>query len=388
MRSEIDSISILRDLVAFPTISRTPNAALIEHVAALLRAAGARVTIIESHEGERLNLLATIGPDERPGILLSGHCDVVPVSGQTWSTPPFELVDIADRLHGRGTADMKGFLACAIAAMAKAGHRQAEFATPLHLAISCDEEVGCVGVRSLLAHLPAHLPAPLLCIVGEPTSMRIATGHKGKLAARATCIGRAAHSALAPNGLNAIHFASDLVSVLRDEQAILAAGSTRDNDYDLPWSTIHAGLIQGGVALNIVPDHCTLDFEIRTIAGDDAEAILDRIRARAEDIAAASRPAFPEAAITIEQINAYPGLDTQEIDAIAYVSSLIGANGRIKVSFGTEGGLFSQTLQAPVVICGPGSMDQGHQGDEYVSRDQIARCDAMLAALIDRLARA
>jgi acetylornithine deacetylase len=288
-------------------------------------------------------------------------------------------------LYGRGTTDMKGFVACALSATVKAAER--DLRTPLHLALSYDEEIGCLGVHSLIDMLRSAPQRPLLCIVGEPTEMRVATGHKGKVAARAVCRGREGHSALAPFALNAIHLGCDFVGALRAEQKRLAAEGAHDADYDVPYTTVHAGKINAGVALNIVPNSCQVDFEIRYIASDDPEEILGRIRRDAKRIADEGALIAPEAAIDIDIMNAYPGLDTpRESRAVSFVRSLIGANTTIKVAFGTEGGLFNRELETPTVVCGPGSMAQGHKEDEFISVDQLQRCDAMLEALLRRLA--
>lgn len=381
----MDSIHILERLIAFPTVSRDSNLALINYVAELLEAKGIQCHLIPSHDGHKVNLFATIGPADRPGIMLSGHTDVVPVDGQDLTVPPFAMTSRDGKLLGRGAADMKGFVACAVAAALKAAERPLR--TPLHLALSYDEEIGCLGVRSLVEMLAAAPQKPLLCIVGEPTSMQVATGHKGKVAARAICKGREGHSALAPLALNAIHLACDFVNVLRSEQERLARDGARDGDYDIPYTTIHAGRINGGVALNIVPNLCQVDFEIRNIAADDPDTILERLRGEAARIVSTAAEIAPEAAIDIEITNTYPGLDTPvNSQAVAFVKSLTGANGTIKVAFGTEGGLFSRDVGTPTVVCGPGSMAQGHKPDEFVTVEQMRRCDEMLEKLLERLA--
>ncbi|MEO5758297.1 MAG: acetylornithine deacetylase [Mesorhizobium sp.] len=380
----MDSIQILDQLIAFPTVSRDSNLALINYVAGLLEAAGVVCQIIHSEDGHKANLFATIGPAGTPGIMLSGHTDVVPVDGQDWILPPFEMTERDGRLYGRGAADMKGFVASAVAACLKAS--KMELKTPLHLALSYDEEIGCVGVRSLIEMLQGAPQRPLLCIIGEPTEMQVATGHKGKVAAHATCKGREGHSALAPLALNAIHLGCDFVSALRREQDRLEQHGERDGDYDIPYTTVHVGRMNAGVALNIVPNLCRIDFEIRNIAADNPVEILDRIRGDAARIAADASAIAPEAAIDIEIFNTYPGLDTPaNSEAVAFVKSLTGGNGTIKVAFGTEGGLFSRDLGTPTVVCGPGSMAQGHKPDEFVSREQMRRCDGMLEKLLRRL---
>jgi len=380
----MQTADILARLIGFDTTSSKPNRALMDWVQDLLGGAGIAAQIIPDASGGKANLYATIGPQDRPGVMLSGHTDVVPVDGQVWTRPPFVLTEAEGRYYGRGTTDMKGFVASALAAALMAARRP--LATPLHLALSYDEEVGCLGVASLidmLAHAP-HLPA--MCIVGEPTGMQVATGHKGKIALRATCTGREGHSALAPMALNALHLGADFLGAVRRLQDEVAASGLRDGDYDVPYTTLHVGKMQGGVQVNIVPNSCTLDFEIRNLAGDDPQALIDRLRVEADRITAPLKAAFPEAAISIDRLWDYPGLGTpSSAPVVQFVKSLTGANGTMKVAFGTEGGLFSTRLGIPTVICGPGSMAQGHKPDEWVSVGQIARCDAMLAALLDRL---
>jgi acetylornithine deacetylase len=380
----MQTADILARLIGFDTTSSKPNRALMDWVQDLLGGAGIAAQIIPDASGGKANLYATIGPQDRPGVMLSGHTDVVPVDGQVWTRPPFVLTESEGRYYGRGATDMKGFVASALAAALMAARRP--LATPLHLALSYDEEVGCLGVVSLidmLAHAP-HLPA--MCIVGEPTGMQVATGHKGKIALRAACTGREGHSALAPMALNALHLGADFLGALRRLQDEVAASGLRDGDYDVPYTTLHVGKMQGGVQVNIVPNLCTLDFEIRNLAGDDPQALIDRLRLEADRITAPLKAAFPEAAITIDRLWDYPGLGTpSSAPVVQFVKSLTGANGTMKVAFGTEGGLFSSRLGIPTVICGPGSMAQGHKPDEWVSVGQIARCDAMLAALLDRL---
>ncbi|RUZ81353.1 acetylornithine deacetylase [Mesorhizobium sp. M7A.F.Ca.US.006.01.1.1] len=383
----MDSIQILEKLLAFPTVSRDSNLALIGYVAEPLDAHGIACQIIHSEDGHKANLFATIGPTDASGIMLSGHTDVVPVDGQAWTLPPFEMTNRDGKLYGRGAADMKGFVACALAACLKAAKMTLK--TPLHLALSYDEEIGCIGVRSLIDTLRAAPHRPLLCIVGEPTDMQVATGHKGKLAARALCKGREGHSALAPLALNAIHLGCDFVAALRREQDRLVRDGARDGDgdYDIAYTTVHVGKINAGVALNIVPNLCQVDFEIRNVAADDPHEILDRLREEAARIAFEASTIAPEAAIDIDITNTYPGLDTPaSSQVVAFVKSLTGANNTIKVAFGTEGGLFSRDLGTPTVVCGPGSMAQGHKPDEFVSVEQMRRCDAMLEKLLQRLA--
>jgi acetylornithine deacetylase len=377
------SLDILDKLVSFPTVSRDPNRALIDFVRDFLAGRGIASELVVAEGGAKANLLATIGPADTPGIVLSGHTDVVPVEGQAWTSDPFRLAVRDGRAYGRGTADMKGFVASSLALIDRLKGRR--LAMPLHLVLSHDEEVGCLGVRSAIARMAERL-RPRFCIVGEPTELRVATGHKGKIAAQATCCGMAGHSALAPKALNAVHLACDFVGLLRERQADIAAHGARDSAYEIPYTTIHVGRIDGGTALNIVPDPCIVDFEIRNLVEDDPIRILDRLRDNATVLAALERQRFPEAAITIDVVNDYPGLATAaDAEAVAFVQGLVHDRTTFKVAFGTEGGLFASRLDVPTVVCGPGSMDQGHKADEYVSLASLDACDRMLGRLLDRI---
>jgi acetylornithine deacetylase len=380
----METRDILEKLIGFPTVSRESNLQLIDFVRDTLGQLGIAAHIVHSADGRKANLYATVGPGDRSGIMLSGHSDVVPVDGQDWTLPPFVMTERDGKMYGRGAADMKGFIACAVAAMMRASRLSLQ--VPLHLALSYDEEIGCVGVRSLIEYLRSSSPKPFLCIVGEPTSMQLATGHKGKIAARATCRGQEGHSALAPRHRNALHLGCDFVDLLRREQECLAAAGEQDESYEIPYTTVHVGKMNGGVALNMVPNLCQIDFEIRNIEADDAEKIFNRLRQGAHQIANKTKPAAAnENAIELAIVNAYPGLDTPlTSDAVKFVRSLIGGNSTTKLAFGTEGGLFNRDLGIPTVICGPGSMDQGHKPDEFVSCDQLQQCDEMLARLLQK----
>ena len=376
-------LAIFERLIGFNTISSNPNIALMDYVQGLLVQDGIECTLIRDITGTKANLYATVGPPGVSGVMLSGHTDVVPVEGQSWTVPAFQLTAHDGRYYGRGAADMKGFVACAIEAMLHAARRPLQ--VPLHLALSYDEEIGCMGVGSLIDMLALAPQRPRMCIVGEPTGMQVATGHKGKIALRATCTGREGHSALAPMALNALHLAVDFVGAVRDMQVLLAATGMRDGDYDVPYTTLHVGKLHGGVQVNIVPNRAVVDFEIRSLAGEDTGGLIAGLIAAAEAIVTPLRADFPEAAIAVERLWDYPGLGTPSDAAVVnFVKSLTGANGTIKVAFGTEGGLFDARLGIPTVICGPGSMAQGHKPDEYVSVEQTGRCQAMLAALVAR----
>ncbi|CAO3419904.1 acetylornithine deacetylase [Azospirillum doebereinerae] len=376
------TLDILERLVAFPTVSRDSNLDLIRWVRERMEAAGAVTRLVPSEDGRKANLFVSVGPVDRPGVLLSGHTDVVPVDGQAWSTDPFRLTRRDGRAYGRGTADMKGFVAAAMALIERASGQS--LSQPLHLALSYDEEVGCLGVRRMI-DMMATLPVrPRFCIVGEPTMMQVVTAHKGKTALRIDCRGQECHSSLAPQGLNAIHMASDLLVGLRRLQREVETEGARDAGYDVPWTTIHVGVMQGGTALNIVPNHCRLDMEIRHLPQDPVDPLRDRVHAEAEAIERRARADFPAAAVEITELSSYPALDTDtDAGVVSFVKGLTGGNSLGKISFGTEGGLFQQRLSIPTVVCGPGSIGEAHKPDEFIAEDQLAACDRMLNRLLD-----
>ena len=378
------SIEILQKLLSFQSITRQSNMDLILYVKDLLAGHGIESQIIHDESGTKANLFASVGPKDIPGIILSGHTDVVPVEGQAWTKPPFEPTFEGGKIFGRGSADMKGFIACAIHAMTQAS--QLELKRPLQLALSYDEEVGCIGVRRLIDVLEAAPVRPFACLIGEPTDMVIATGHKGKTFLKGCCHGLESHSALAPQAVNAIHLACDMISAIRDMQLTVQESGARDSAYDIPYTTLHVGTIKGGKALNIVPNLCEFDFEIRNLAADDTIKMVERLRELGEEIAQRSRSTFPKARVDVEVLNSYPGLESDETDeGFQFLAQLAESSNRIKVAFGTEGGLFASRLSVPVAVCGPGSITHAHKPDEFVSIEQLGKCDAMMARLINRL---
>src|SRR3984885_3705671 len=275
----MNSVQILDQLVGFATVSRDSNLTLIEFVRHFLATRGVESKLYMDRDGRKANLYASIGPADRGGVLLSGHTDVVPTDGQQWTSSPFRLQERGGRLFARGAADMKGFIACALRAADRATARPLWL--PLQLAFSYDEEVGCLGVRSLIGEMAGCAHRPRFCIVGEPTLLRTAVGHKGKTALKATCHGRAAHSAAPGHGINAIHMASDLIDRIRRRQSSIELSGPCDPAYDVPYTTLHVGMIQGGAALNIVPERCEIEFEIRNLPADDPAALVGAIRADA-----------------------------------------------------------------------------------------------------------
>jgi acetylornithine deacetylase len=372
---------LLAELLACRTVTRQPNLALIHAVRDRLAAHGIESVLVHDEGGTKANLYASVGPADQPGVMLSGHTDVVPADGQAWTREPFAFTKEAGRIYGRGSADMKGFVACAVQALIDASSMPLR--RPLQLALSYDEEIGCVGVRRLLDVLEAGPHRPFVCVVGEPTLMRMATGHKGKAALRAVCRGQEAHSSLAPTAVNALHLGGDFMAAVRELQARIAAQGRRDEAYDVPYATLHVGRIEGGRALNIVPNSCSLEFEIRHLPGDDVDAWIDELRVRADELAAEARKVSPVAAIEVETTNAYPGLDTPVTHAaVAFLEAFLPPDeGVRKLAFGTEGGLFTRRLEVPVVVCGPGSIEVAHKPDEYVEVAQLQACEAFLARL-------
>lgn len=376
------SRALLQTLVGFDTTSRESNLQLIAFVRDYLASHGVASELIYNEARTKANLFASIGPVEVPGIVLSGHTDVVPVDGQPWSVPPFELTERDGRLFGRGTADMKGYIACVLAlvpALVAATLRR-----PVHIALSYDEEVGCLGVRSLLSVLAQRPVKPMLCIIGEPTELKPVLGHKGKLAMRCDVHGAACHSAYAPHGVNAIEHAAELIGELgrigqrlRDKQ---------DARFDPPFSTVQTGVIGGGKALNIVPADCRFDFEVRALPGQAPQAVADELRAYAEQqVLPRMQAVNAQSAIRFTELSAYPGLMTdQHSEAAELIAAFCGSRAFGTVAFGTEGGLFD-AVGIPTVVCGPGSMDQGHKPDEFVSVAQLAQCDQMLHSMLNAL---
>lgn len=379
------TLEVLDRLIGFDTVSAHSNLDMIAFLEAELQARGAWTHRLVNPGGDKSGLIARIGPDVAGGIVLSGHTDVVPVEGQDWTRAPFALTREGSRLYGRGTTDMKGFVACMIAAADLAA--RATLRAPLTLVFSYDEEIGCVGIQQMRGALPPLLGQPRACIVGEPTRMQIATGHKGKTALSAVCHGQAGHSARAPEFVNALDMAADLVIGLRALQATLRRTGAQDADYDIPFSTVHVGTLSGGRVLNIVPDRAELAFEFRHLAEDPAARIMARITALAHQIEAQYQARWPAARIDLTPITAYPGLDTSPDTAAATLAKdLLGTKQTTKVAFGTEAGVFDD-MGIPTVVCGPGSMaDQGHKPDEFIDLAQITACEQMLAGVVDRLA--
>ncbi|MDQ0667642.1 MULTISPECIES: acetylornithine deacetylase [unclassified Pseudomonas] len=376
------SRELLQALVGFDTTSRESNLKLIEFVRDYLAGFGVPCELIYNDERSKANLFATLGPANVPGIVLSGHTDVVPVDGQPWTLPPFELTERDGKLFGRGTADMKGYIACVLALVPALA--SADLRMPVHIALSYDEEVGCLGVRSLLKVLEQWPVKPLLCIIGEPTELKPVLGHKGKLAMRCEVHGEACHSAYAPQGVNAIEYAAELIGELgRIGQRLKVH---QDERFDPPFSTVQTGVISGGKALNIVPADCRFDFEVRALPSMDPGEVAEELQAYAmQQVLPRMQAVSRQSAIRFSELSAYPGLATdQRSQAAELIAAFCDSREFGTVAFGTEGGLFD-AAGIPTVVCGPGSMDQGHKPDEFVSVAQLKACDAMLLRMLDSI---
>ena len=380
-----NSRELIEKLISFDTTSRESNLALIDFVRDYLAGHGVEARIIRDDKEPKANLYATIGPTDRAGIMLSGHTDVVPVDGQDWSTDPFRVTEKDAKLYGRGSCDMKGFIAIALAHVPEFLRRGLD--TPIHLAFSYDEEVGCIGVRRLIDMINGLPIKPRMAIIGEPTEMQVIIAHKGKTDLTAHVRGFECHSSLAPTGVNAIQYAAELIGFITKVGARVAKEGPFDNEFDVAHSTVHTGVIRGGTALNIVPRDCSFEFEIRNLPQQDPQPLFDEIyRFAAEELEPRMRAVNPDTGIVFEQGVTYPGLDMRADDeAVTLAKALAGQNSHSKVAFGTEAGLFQRDAGVPCVVCGPGSIAQAHKPDEFISLDQMAAGHAFMARLMDRV---
>ncbi|MCA0974918.1 acetylornithine deacetylase [Halomonas denitrificans] len=380
---------LLKTLVGFATVSRQSNLELITFVEQWLDQHGVEHWRVSSDDGSRANLLARIGPAVPGGVVLSGHTDVVPVTGQPWSTDPFTLTAgegaNSERLYGRGTCDMKAFIACALAEVPR--WSQLELEVPIWLALSYDEEVGCVGAPRMIERLMAEHPRPAAVVVGEPTLMSPVVAHKGATNFRTTVIGREAHSSQVYQGVSAIHVAARLVTRIEDVMAELKEEGRVDEAFSVIHSSLHVGKIEGGTAINIMARRCTFEWEIRHLPTDDAEELLARVEATARTLESAMQARAPEASITTERLNTtVPALaDRDNREALTLCRELLGDSpDGAAVAYATEAGQF-QLAGLPTVICGPGSISQAHQPDEYIERPQLDAGSDFMSALGERL---
>jgi acetylornithine deacetylase len=371
-------------LIAFDTTSRESNLALIDFVRNYLDGWGVKSDLYYDSARRKADLFATIGPDDRSGVVLSGHSDTVPVDGQPWDSDPFTVTARDGRLYARGACDMKGFIGAALSQVPNA--LAAPLRSPLHFALSYDEEVGCIGVRDLIAGLTALPVRPAACIVGEPTLMQPVIAHKGKLVARCEVRGHEAHSALTQQGVNAVEFASEIVAYVKKMARRLQQRGPFDDGFTPPYTTVQVGTIRGGTAINIVPLECTFDLEIRAVAADDPRALLHEVQDYAlTHLLPEMRAVSADASIHFHVLNDTPGMSLPpEAAVVTLARTLSGANTTGKVSYTAEAGLF-QAADIPAVICGPGSIEQAHKPNEFIAIDQIARCEIFVQRLIGHL---
>jgi acetylornithine deacetylase len=378
------AMAMIERLIRFDTTSRDSNLGLIEWVRDHLEKLGAKTRLTYDAKRIKANLFATLGEGSKPGMILSGHTDTVPVDGQEWQTDPFTPTIVGDRLYARGSADMKGFLGVALqraptfVESIDAGRLDA----PIHYSLSYDEEVGCIGVRGLIADLEAIGLTAAGCIVGEPTCMQPIIAHKGTHRFRCHVHGREAHSSYTTHGVNAIEYAAKLIVFIRDLADRLAATEVRDYGFNVPYSTLSTGVIHGGIAANVIPKQCEVQFDMRTLPSASADVLYSEILDYARKLEADMKKEDTAGRIEMTWESSTDGLAAGEDEAIVQLAKKLSRNDKTgKVSYGTEAGLFQQ-IGIPTVICGPGDIAQAHAPDEFVALDQLAQCERFM----DRLA--
>jgi acetylornithine deacetylase len=377
--------AMIERLIAFNTVSRDSNLGLIEWVRDYLTKLGATTRLTHDASGKKANLFATLGDSNKPGLILSGHTDVVPVDGQAWDTDPFKATEKDGKLYARGSADMKGFIGIILNQAPKflTALNANKLDAPLHYALSFDEEVGCLGVRSLIRDLEENNIRPAGCVVGEPTSMQPIIAHKGTHRFRCAVHGREAHSSYVTYGVNAIEYAARLVVYIRQIADRLAQIEQRDYGFTVPYSTLSTGLIQGGIAANVVPKDCVFHFDMRTLPQASPEALYQEIRSYAETLAREMKCIDENSGIELQWMSQTVGLAASETDAIVQWAMQLAKNPTVgKVSYGTEAGLF-QKMGVPTVICGPGDIAEAHRPNEFVALEQLAQCEMFMNRILE-----
>lgn len=376
-------VEILETLVGFDTTSAKSNMALIDWVRDYLGRHGVESTLVPNAEGTKANLWASVGPSAEGGVCLSGHTDVVPVEGQPWDTDPFVLTDKGSRLYGRGTCDMKAFPATALALLPEMLDKP--LARPIHFAFSYDEEVGCLGAPSMIAEIGKTLPRPSVVIIGEPTDMKVVSAHKGMWFFRTVVTGKEAHSSQTHRGVSAVMTGARLIAKLDEMAKARAAAADPDCKFVPPYTTIHVGTVRGGTAANIISRRCEFVCDVRNLPEDFPEDIQKEYEAWIEaEILPEMHAIDPASGVEVTTENAVPGLqEDRDSEAEQLVRQLTGDNDTHYVPYGTEAGQF-QTAGMAAVVCGPGSIDQAHQPNEFIEKAQIDECEAMLRKLIDR----
>jgi acetylornithine deacetylase len=378
------SLAMIERLIGFNTVSRDSNLGLIEWSRDYLQGLGATTRLTYDAAGKKANLFATLGDSKKPGLILSGHSDVVPVDGQNWDTDPFVAVERDGRIYARGSADMKGFLGIILAQAPKfaAALNANRLDAPLHYSLSYDEEVGCIGVRGLIRDLEEHNIRPAGCVVGEPTSMQPIIAHKGTHRFRCAVRGREAHSSYVTHGVNAIEYAARLVVFIRQIADRLAQSETRDYGFTVPYSTLSTGVIHGGIAANVIPKDCVFQFDMRTLPHTSPDALFQEIRAFAQALAREMQGVDDKSGIDLEWLSQTAGLSASESDAIVQWALQLSKSTQVgKVSYGTEAGLF-QKMGVPSVICGPGDIAQAHGPNEFVALEQLAQCERFMERIL------
>jgi len=379
-----ETLAMIERLIGFDTTSRGSNLGLIEYARDYLKGFGIESRLTYDASGKKANLFATVQKGAKPGIVLSGHTDVVPVDGQNWASDPFKATLKGDRLYGRGACDMKSYLAVILTMAPR--FAAANLNAPVHFALSYDEEVGCIGARGLLEDLARNNIRPAGAIIGEPTSMQPVIAHKGKRSYQCCVRGKEAHSALTPQGVNAIEYAARIISYIRHMAERMQACEPRDYGFDVPFTTLQTGVISGGTAGNIVPRECNFQFEFRYLPGADPDALEREIKDYAERVILPQmHRTDPGTGISFDTKAEIPGLNVSEADQITQLAQALSRNrSTSKVAYATEGGLF-QRAGIPAIICGPGSIEQAHKPDEYVTLAQVALCESFMQRLLEQM---
>lgn len=371
-------------LISYDTTSRESNLDLISFVQNYLKGWGIDSILIPNEDGSKANLYATVGPQDRGGIVLSGHTDVVPVDGQNWSTDPFKIAERDGKLFGRGTCDMKAFIAIGLAKVPELVKRP--ISTPIHFALSYDEEVGCLGVVPMIEHVKKHLPRPAIVIVGEPTDMTVVNAHKSGHRFRTEVRGLEGHSSMTQLGVNAIMYAGEMLAEVNRITEEMKTSRGHDHRFTPPYTTVHVGLIEGGTALNIIPKDCWFEWEARGLPGFDANELADRMNAFAEEhLHPKMHAVSKETGIITRYLDEIPALMPEDgSPAETLVMALARQNETYAVSYQTEAGYF-QEIDIPTVICGPGSITQAHKPDEFVSLTQVGSCTSFMDRLVQHV---
>ena len=381
------SLDMIRRLIEMPTVSRDSNLALIEYIRTYLDGLGVESHVFHSDDRKKASIYATIGPKDRPGIMLAGHTDVVPIDGQEWTVDPWKLTERDGKLLGRGVCDMKGFVAVALAFAPEFVKRKPTI--PIHYGFTFDEEVSRVGITKIVDRIRDFAVRPAMCIVGEPSEMRVVVSHKGKKSIRCRVRGFEAHSSIAPHGVNAIEYAGELISYLIARQRKFVADGPHDEQFDVPYTTFSVGVIQGGIALNVVPKDCTLQFEFRHLPEVNADALYREIqdyakRALEPRMQAVNR----DTGFTFEEMSSFPALDTApDAEVVRLAKTLARQNQHGKVAFGTEASVIAERGGIPSIVCGPGNIDQAHKPDEFTTIEQFRLCEDFMRRLADHIER-